>query len=92
MTLLTYLFIIVFLVGLYFYAKCSDPNYTEALTNPSSNLSQRCPNLLIQKGQLCFDSCSVWSFVGRKSPKSSFTQMSCLQIDQKSSSILGVLL
>ena len=50
MTLLTYLFIIVFLVGLYFYAKCSDPNYTEALTNPSSNLSQRCPNLLIQKG------------------------------------------
>ena len=51
MTLLTYLFIIVFLVGLYFYAKCSDPNYAEALTNQNSNLSQRCPNLLIQKGK-----------------------------------------
>jgi hypothetical protein len=52
MTLLIYLFIIVFLVGLYFYAKCSDPKYTEALTNPNSDPGQspRCPNLLIQKG------------------------------------------
>ena len=53
MTLLTYLFIIVFLVGLYFYAKCADPNYTEALTNSTAsepNPGPRCPNLLIQKG------------------------------------------
>ena len=50
MTLLTYLFIIVFLVGLYFYAKCSDPNYAEALTNQNPNQGSRCPNLLIQKG------------------------------------------
>jgi hypothetical protein len=53
MTLLTYLFIIVFLVGLYFYAKCADPNYIEALTNSTAsepNSAPRCPNLLIQKG------------------------------------------
>ena len=47
MTLLTLLFIIVFLIGLYFYAKCSDPKYYEGLTN---NTQVRCPNLLIQKG------------------------------------------
>jgi hypothetical protein len=42
----------VFLIGLYFYAKCSDPNYLEGLTNNnnSSNTGIRCPNLLIQKG------------------------------------------
>ena len=52
MTLLTYLFFIVFLVGLYFYAKCADPKYTESLTNNSESSSEkpRCPNLLIQKG------------------------------------------
>jgi len=49
MTLLTYLFIIVFLVGLYFYAKCSDPKYTEGLTNNNNNNNRRCPDLLIQK-------------------------------------------
>jgi hypothetical protein len=48
MTLLTYLFIIVFLVGIYFYVKCGDPDYTEGLTNNDSSLT-RCPNLLIQK-------------------------------------------
>jgi len=52
MTLLTFLFIIIFLIGLYFYAKCSDPNYVEGLTNNinTSNNGTRCPNLLIQKG------------------------------------------
>ena len=48
MTLLTFLFIVVFLIGLYFYAKCDDPKYSEGLTNNTSG--QRCPNLLIQKG------------------------------------------
>jgi hypothetical protein len=47
MSLLTYLFILVFLIGLYFYAKGSDPKYAEGLTN---NQKYRCPNLLIQKG------------------------------------------
>lgn len=49
MTLLTYLFILVFLIGLFFYAKCADPKYAEGLTNNMSN-GTRCPNLLIQKG------------------------------------------
>ena len=49
MTLLTYLFILVFLIGLYFYSKNADPKYAEGLTNNNS-LTQRCPNLLIQKG------------------------------------------
>ena len=53
MTLLTYLFIFVFLIGLYFYAKGSDDSkYSEGLTNNSS--AQRCPNLLIQKGARFF--------------------------------------
>jgi hypothetical protein len=52
MTSLSFLFILVFLIGLYFYAKCSDPEYVEALTNNNSgaNSGIRCPNLLIQKG------------------------------------------
>jgi hypothetical protein len=48
MTLPTLLFIIVFFIGLYFYAKCSDPKYHEGLTNNAGGI--RCPNLLIQKG------------------------------------------
>jgi len=44
MTLTMLLAIIVFLIGLYFYARSIDPKYTEGFTN------QRCPNLLIQKG------------------------------------------
>ena len=48
MTLLTFLFIVVFLIGLYFYAKGADPKYSEGLTN--NNSGPRCPNLLIQKG------------------------------------------
>ena len=52
MTVLSFLFILVFLIGLYFYAKCSDPNYVEGLTNNNNNSKSgiRCPNLLIQKG------------------------------------------
>ena len=52
MTSLSFLFILVFLIGLYFYAKCSDPEYVEGLTNNnnSANSGIRCPNLLIQKG------------------------------------------
>jgi hypothetical protein len=49
MTLITYLFILVFLIGLYFYAKCADPKYAEGLTNNNINV-RRCPDLLIQKG------------------------------------------
>jgi hypothetical protein len=47
MTLITYLSILVFLIGIYFYAKYSNSKYTEGLTN---NNQLRCPDLLIQKG------------------------------------------
>ena len=40
--------IIVFMIGLYFYVRCSDPKYAEGFTN--QNTKPRCPNLLIQKG------------------------------------------
>ena len=52
MTVLSFLFILVFFIGLYFYAKCSDPNYLEGLTNNNNDSKSgiRCPNLLIQKG------------------------------------------
>jgi len=53
MTLLIFLSILVFLIGLYFYAKCSDPKYEEGLTN-NNNSQPRCPNLLIQKGSRFF--------------------------------------
>jgi hypothetical protein len=49
MTLLTFLFILVFLIGLYFYAKGTSSKYSEGLTNNNSK-PPRCPNLLIQKG------------------------------------------
>jgi hypothetical protein len=50
MTSLTFLFILIFLIGLYFYAKSSDPKYAEALTNNNGAKKQpRCPDLLIQK-------------------------------------------
>lgn len=48
MTLVTYLFIIIFLIGLYFYANGAT-KYSEGLTNNTFN-KNRCPNLLIQKG------------------------------------------
>lgn len=44
MTLFTYLFIVLFLVGLYFYIKS---NELEGFTNSTS---RQCPNMLIQKG------------------------------------------
>ena len=47
MTTFTFLFILIFLIGLYFYAKCADPEYREGLTN--QNGSRKCPNMLIQK-------------------------------------------
>jgi hypothetical protein len=40
--------IIVFMIGIYFYARCSDPKYVEGFSNQNSK--PRCPNLLIQKG------------------------------------------
>jgi hypothetical protein len=49
MTLLTFLFVLVFLIGLYFYAKGSYPKYSEGLTN-NNYTKPRCPDLLIQKG------------------------------------------
>ena len=57
MELFSFLLIILFLVGLYFYAKTADPKYSEGLTSNSGNSSSngngpvRCPNMLIQKGQ-----------------------------------------
>jgi len=49
MSSISFLFIIIFLIGLFFYAKYANPKYNEALTNNNIN-TQRCPNLLIQKG------------------------------------------
>jgi hypothetical protein len=48
MTLTILLAIIVFMIGIYFYARCADPKYAEGFTNQNSK--PRCPNLLIQKG------------------------------------------
>ena len=55
MSTLILLYIIIFMIGLYFYSKCSDPQYLEGLTNNSNNNSKndklaKCPNMLIQKG------------------------------------------
>ena len=51
MTTLTFLFILVFLIGLFFYAKTANPKYAEGLMNNNNTQDeQRCPNLLIQKG------------------------------------------
>jgi hypothetical protein len=49
MSLFIFLSILVFLIGLYFYAKTADPNYSEGLINNNTSTS-RCPDLLIQKG------------------------------------------
>lgn len=49
MTLTAFLFILVFFIGLYFYAKCSNPKYTEGLTSNVNTKHPRCPDLLIQK-------------------------------------------
>lgn len=46
MTLLTYLFVLVFLIGLFFYSKgCKSEGFTN-----SDPKGPRCPDLLIQKG------------------------------------------
>jgi hypothetical protein len=43
----SFLYIIIFFIGLFFYAKYTHPKYNEALTN-NTNV-KRCPDLLIQK-------------------------------------------
>jgi hypothetical protein len=48
MSSLILLMIIVFLAGIYFYAKYGDPKMLEGLTNNTKQ--PRCPNMLIQKG------------------------------------------
>jgi len=47
MSTLTYLFILLFLAGLYFYAKYTETKYSESFTNNTDE--KRCPNILIQK-------------------------------------------
>jgi hypothetical protein len=49
MTTVIFLLILVFLIGLYFYAKNGDSSINENFTNNQST-GTRCPNLLIQKG------------------------------------------
>jgi hypothetical protein len=51
MTLLTFLLIVLFLIGLFFYAKGTDLtyNFSEGF-KPNEENGVRCPNLLIQKG------------------------------------------
>lgn len=49
MTTIAFLLILVFLIGLYFYAKNGDKGTNEGFTNNQSR-APRCPNLLIQKG------------------------------------------
>ena len=49
MTTFIFLLILVFLIGLYFYAKNGDSGSDEGFTNNQST-GPRCPNLLIQKG------------------------------------------
>lgn len=53
MTFIILLFIIIFLIGLYFYSKYNDSNYKEGLTNNEKEISN-CPNLLIQKDSKFF--------------------------------------
>jgi len=48
MSTLTYLFIVLFLAGLYFYAKYTGTKYSESFKNNS--IQKRCPDMLIQKG------------------------------------------
>jgi hypothetical protein len=49
MTTIIFLLILVFLIGMYFYAKNGDSSSDEGFTNNPST-GPRCPNLLIQKG------------------------------------------
>ena len=50
MNTIIFLSIILFLVGLYFYAKTTYSKYSEGLTNSTGNTQARCPNMLVQKG------------------------------------------
>jgi len=47
MSTLTYLLIVLFLAGLYFYAKYTETKYSESFTNNTNE--KRCPDILIQK-------------------------------------------
>ena len=47
MSTLTYLLIVLFLAGLYFYAKYTGTKYSESFTNNTNE--KRCPDILIQK-------------------------------------------
>lgn len=47
MSTLTYLLIVLFLAGLYFYAKYTGTKYSESFTNNTDE--KRCPDILIQK-------------------------------------------
>jgi hypothetical protein len=51
MSLITFLFIVLFFIGLFFYAKGTDLSYSfsEGFT-PNNSKGVRCPNLLVQKG------------------------------------------
>jgi len=49
MTPVIFLLIVVFLIGMYFYAKNGDSGINEGFINNQSD-GTRCPNLLIQKG------------------------------------------
>jgi len=49
MTLFTFLLIVVFLIGLYFYAKNGDAKYSEGFTVDTPR-KPKCPDMLIQKG------------------------------------------
>lgn len=49
MTLFTFLLILVFLIGLYFYAKNGDTKYSEGFTVDTPR-KPKCPDMLIQKG------------------------------------------
>ena len=49
MTTNIFLLILVFLIGLYFYAKKGDSLVNEGFSN-NPKTGPRCPNLLIQKG------------------------------------------
>jgi len=53
MTFIILLFIILFLIGLYFYSKYNDSNNKEGLTN-NEKAKSNCPNLLIQKDSKFF--------------------------------------
>jgi hypothetical protein len=49
MTLFTLLFLIIFMIGIYFYIKQTNPNSLKGIEGFINN-QPRCPNMLIQKG------------------------------------------